>query len=165
MKLARNFRESARNSLRGKWGISVIATVIASMLGGNLFDLDFNITYEEEGEQIVVTNPEFFEQLYAILLLSLPYILLTTFIALVIGSTVKVGHAKFYLDLLDAYPPVDRNALLLFQTLGYRCTDRALKVRNNILWHYPLPRPGYYRGLFVIDDALYNCGKRWDKGH
>jgi len=97
------------------------------MLGGNLFDLDFNITYEEEGEQIVVTNPEFFEQLYAILLLSLPYILLTTFIALVIGSTVKVGHAKFYLDLTDAYPPSIGTLFAYFRRWGTAVLTELLK--------------------------------------
>ena len=128
MKLARHFRESARNSLRGKWGLAAIASVIASMLGGNLFDLDFNITYEEEGEQITVTNPEFFDQLYAMLLLSLPYILVGTFIALVIGSTVKVGHAKFYLDLLDAYPPSIGTLFSYFRRWGTAVLTELLKL-------------------------------------
>ena len=33
MKYASDFRQSARNALRGKWGLAVLAGIIASLLG------------------------------------------------------------------------------------------------------------------------------------
>ena len=128
MKLAKHFRESARNALRGKWGIAVIASVIASMLGGNLFDVDFNITYKEESEDLTTVGPEFLEQIYAVLLVSLPYILLTMFIALVIGSTVKVGHARLYLDIIDGYPTSIGTLFSYFRRWGTAVITELLKA-------------------------------------
>ena len=128
MKLARNFRESARNALRGRWGTAIIASVIASILGGTLFDFDFNITYTEEGEEIPSAAPEILEQLFGVFLLALPFIILMTFLSLLLGSTVKVGYAKFNLDLIDGYPASIGTLFFYFKRWGTAVIVEILKT-------------------------------------
>ena len=48
MKYAEDFRKIARDALRGKWGIAVIAGIIATLLGGTAEGgPEFNIQIEE----------------------------------------------------------------------------------------------------------------------
>lgn len=62
MKYAADFRSIARNALRGKWAIAVIAGLIASLLGAvasngpelklNISDNGANVAFEFAGQQI-----------------------------------------------------------------------------------------------------------------
>lgn len=128
MKLARNFRESARNALRGRWGMAVIASVIASILGGTLFDTDFNLTYTEESEEITAAAPELLEYAIGMILFALPFILAMVFLSILLGSTVKVGHAKFYLDVIDGYPASIGSLFFYFRRWGTAVVAEILRV-------------------------------------
>ena len=52
MKYAKDFRQIARDNLRGRWGMAVVAGVVASLLGatgsGININLDESTTYELE---------------------------------------------------------------------------------------------------------------------
>ena len=88
MKLAADFRYIAREALRGKWGIAVIAGLIASLLGGLGSDgpevkLNINnigtsvggdVSLEYAGQTILSTNGGINEQLGAVLIGSAIYI-------------------------------------------------------------------------------------------
>ena len=53
MKYAADFRNIASDALRGKWGIAVIAGIIATLLGGTgNGGPEFNVEIEEEVEII-----------------------------------------------------------------------------------------------------------------
>ncbi len=107
MKLAKNFRDTARAALRGKWAIALIATLIASFLGGTLFDFNFEITFNsgEMTEEGITNDPAILDEMFGLLLLALPSIILSLVISLVLGSIIKIGHAKFYLSVIDGAPP------------------------------------------------------------
>ena len=106
MKKARDFRECARNALRGRWAIAVITTLIASLLGGRLFDVEYSLqlgSYGEIENSGTVDTSALFDEFITYALLALPYILITLFIAIAVGSIVKIGHARFYLNVVDGY--------------------------------------------------------------
>ena len=69
MKYAADFRSIARNALKGKWGIAVVAGLIASLLGAigssgpelnvELNDGNFNASLQIFGQDVVSSNAGF----------------------------------------------------------------------------------------------------------
>lgn len=115
MKYAADFRELARSALRGKWGIAVVAGLIASLLNGatndgvglnvniegSHADLNFNIA----GQTIFSTAGDSGAGATAFLVGTTIYIILASLVIaallLLVGSVVSVGYSKFNLDLID----------------------------------------------------------------
>ena len=66
MKYASDFRAIARNALKGKWGIAVVAGLIASLLGAigsigpelkvELNDSNFNASLQILGQDVISSN-------------------------------------------------------------------------------------------------------------
>jgi len=114
MKLAADFRAISRNALRGKWGLAVIAGLIAMLLGGigsngpevklNIDTsgaaLDLNIA----GQTIFSTGssrPGFGAVIAGGVTLLLLGALVMAAIHILLGSVVGVGYARFNLSLVD----------------------------------------------------------------
>lgn len=123
MKFATDFRRIARDSLRGKWVVAVIAGIIAMLLGGvEGCGLQFNFAMgENSGINVVLGSKEILssEQIGEILRIGAIYIIAMGIILAVlfflIGSIVSVGYAKFNLNLVDRrYSPV--STLLSYST-------------------------------------------------
>lgn len=92
MKFAADFRRIAREALAGRWGVAVIAGLVATLLGAMSTDVDlaevennFNISGEYVGYIAV-------------------FALVITVVYIVVGSFVEVGYAKFNLNLVDRRP-------------------------------------------------------------
>jgi uncharacterized membrane protein len=123
MKGASYFRENARNALRGKWGLAVVAGLIASFLGassngggGFSFDLSgFNNEDFEAGTAIPpIGEIDGIEDIFSsiepavwgiigtVLIVGLTIGLVLGLAFFVRGSIVGVGYAKFNLNLVDA---------------------------------------------------------------
>ena len=115
MKRAADFRSLARESLRGKWFIAVLAGLVASILGAigssgpelklniDASGANINLTY---ADQVLFSsngglNPQvqsiIFGGAFIIALISIVFVV----IYFVLGSIVGVGYAKFNLDLVD----------------------------------------------------------------
>ncbi len=128
MKLAKDFRASARDALAGKWMIAVIAALIASLLGGLpsggsvgfSFSGDFGSIFEEDDTLAdgyhgdIASEPEdifeAFEDMFegidmaifaAVFGVVFIIALVISAVFFVLGSIVGVGYAKFNLDLID----------------------------------------------------------------
>ena len=55
MKYASDFRRIARESLKGKWGIAIVAGIIASMLGAvTSSGPDFNFNFDIRDRSVVI---------------------------------------------------------------------------------------------------------------
>jgi uncharacterized membrane protein len=123
MKLASDFRASAREALKGKWGLAIITGIIASILGvgsnGSSFVPEFStgtstegITIENFDIEAFLENPSI-EALFpgvdatfwAIMGVVLAVALVVGFVVgiamFILGSIVSVGYAKFYLNIID----------------------------------------------------------------
>lgn len=113
MKLAADFRCTAREALRGRWGVAVIAGLIAALLGGIVnsgsLDINFDISGGESvleiaGQQIPLTqllSPQVMAALVGAASVILATAFVTIVVNLVVGSVIELGYLRFNLDLVD----------------------------------------------------------------
>lgn len=128
MKNASYFRQSARDALKGKWGLAIITGIVASLLGGTTyssgsgFSFDFsgfnNSDYEGTEIQIPTDGDyssleEAFESIFSgidpavwtimgtVLAVGVAVGLVLGIAFFILGSIVSVGYAKFNLNLVD----------------------------------------------------------------
>ncbi len=113
MKNAAEFRLSARNVLRGKWGIAVLAGLIASLLGGiasqdsgvklNIDLSEGNVSFDYAGQTIISTGGGLNPEVKALIVGGTIYIALLAIamavIYFVLSSVIKIGYARFNLNL------------------------------------------------------------------
>ena len=113
MKYAADFRSIARNALKGKWGIAVVAGLIASLLGAigssgpelnvELNDGNFNASLQIFGQDVVSSNggAEFWTVFAGIATYIAIFAIVFGIALFILGSIVEVGYMKFNLDLVD----------------------------------------------------------------
>lgn len=118
MKLASDFRKQAKEALRGKWFIAVIAGFIASLLGG--LNGTGSVSFSSGGssseggssgdvvvgplpsfEEFFKENIEFFTIFFTILGVVLVVAAIMSFIYLIIGGAVGIGYSNFNLDIIE----------------------------------------------------------------
>lgn len=119
MKLASDFRKQAKEALRGKWFIAVIAGVIASLLGG--LNGTGSVSFSSGGSSseggssggaVVppigggdVSVSEEFLEILGIFLIVFGVIMVVaaimSFIYLIIGGAVGIGYSNFNLDIIE----------------------------------------------------------------
>lgn len=151
MKSSKEFRALARYRLTGKWGISVLVTFVASLLGGSGGDggvgsgvrtlagdaaeVTGQISPELEG---ILANPVLFTALAGVLAAGAA-IGLALFI---IGGAVELGHSRYYIGLMGGEAPafgvLFSRFQIFFKALGLRLYT-ALFV---LLWSLLLFVPG-----------------------
>ena len=118
MKLAADFRQRAREALKGNWFIAVIAGFIASLLGGVTSTgasysgsssseggsssggtgstADFEMALEE-----IFGDPEFVTMFLTFFGIIMIVASVFSIIYMIIGGAVGIGYSKFNLDLMD----------------------------------------------------------------
>ncbi len=108
---ARDFREAARRALRGKWPVSIIAGLIASIFGA-ASGTSFSVNYEFNGSDFEnmpeginqLPTPEFNTEVMLPILVGMGvFLLVYCAIMIILGSVVSVGYAEFNLDLVDGF--------------------------------------------------------------
>ena len=157
MKFAVEFRQEARQALRGKWTIAVIAGVIAGLLGGagnQGIQLDINLdetgldTGFKLGEETVLSAREFFaSELGAILTGTAIFVtimaILLAAVYIVISSVIRIGYCRFNLDLLDRDEQPQLSALFSgFQNWKTAAATALLKGLYVFFWTLLLVIPG-----------------------
>ncbi len=157
MKYASDFRTLARDSLRGKWTIAVIAGLIASLLGGissngpkinlNLNDggASLNLTYANQ--QIYSTQSGFLPELNGWIIGGAIYIIIAAIVMaigfFILGSIVSVGYSKFNLDLVDRQKAPEINTLFGYFNHWKEVTlTNLLQTVYVILWSLLFIIPG-----------------------
>lgn len=119
MKYAADFRREAREALRGKWVLAILAGVVAMLLGGTLSngpqvnfsysggDLSANLQYA--GQNIYAWGNGITPGLRAFFVGSAIYLVLAALVLAVLyfilGSVICVGYARFNLDLTGGEKP------------------------------------------------------------
>ena len=157
MKYAADFRYIAREALRGKWGIAVVAGLIASLLGGLGSDgpevklnIDMaegtNVSFEYVGQTILSTHGGINEQLGAFLIGSAVYIaiaaILLAAVYFVLGSVIEVGYARFNLELNDRSEGKLESLFAYFSNWKTTAATRFLKTLYTFLWTLLFIIPG-----------------------
>lgn len=127
MKCASDFRKIARDSLTDRWGVAVLAGLVASLLGGggsSTFNFNFNFTgggsTDTENAEHIITeftnglNTIFTEHLSVYLIGFLAFVSLVALVFsaafFVLSSVISTGYAKFNLELLNRQekPAIER---------------------------------------------------------
>jgi len=153
MKLAADFRRIAREALRGRWGIAVIAGVIASMLGaigsnGPELNIEVNDGHFQAGLQIagqdMITTSGLQTGLFAGLT---AYILILAVVMgtvlFVIGSILEIGYSKFNLNLVDRSEKAEIGTMFgYFHFWKTAAIARLLQTLYILLWSLLLIIPG-----------------------
>lgn len=113
MKNASDFRSIARDALRGRWGIAVIAGLIAVLLGaaasgGPEINIEYssgNVQFLFANQQIYSTSGGWLPELNAIVIGGAVYLFIAAIVMaavlFVLGSVISLGYARFHMDLLD----------------------------------------------------------------
>ena len=161
MKYAADFRRIARDALRGKWAIAVIAGLIAVLLGGiasdnsgfkiNLDSSGVSANLEIGGQTVYSTGSGLNSEFGAFLAGSIVYILLAALamaaVYYVLGSIIEVGYARFNLDLVDRQKDPEMGAL--FGYFSHWKTTVAAKLLRRVyvlLWSLLFIIPGIVAG-------------------
>lgn len=115
MRLAEDFRSIARDALNGKWKIAVLVGLVATLLGAvedmgpevkiNIDASSADASFEFAGQTIFSTGGGLNSDIGAFLVGSFTYIMIAALIMgavyFILGSIIKVGYAKFNLNLVD----------------------------------------------------------------
>lgn len=156
MKVAEDFRSIARSVLSGKWKTAVLVGLVAMLLGGtgsngpeikvNLDASGANATFQFAGQTIYSTGGGLDSDIGRFLAGSITFIMVVSLIAAVLyfilGSIIKVGYAKFNLNLVDRLEGTFDN---LFGYFSYWKTTVAAAFLQSIytfLWTLLFIIPG-----------------------
>lgn len=94
---ASDYRARAREILSGKWGMAILVTLVASLLGGILVGASFSLELDLD-EELLRYIPKVVRT-YLAIAASIGGIL--GFVTFIIGGTVKLGYCKYLLKLHD----------------------------------------------------------------
>lgn len=159
MKYASDFRAIARNALKGKWGIAVIAGLIASLLGAigsggpelnvELNNGNFNASLQILGQDVISSNGSTeFWTVFAGMATYIAIFAVVTGIALfILGSIVEVGYMRFNLDLVDRQKEAEIGTMFsYFQFWKTTACARLLQGVYVLLWSLLFIIPGIIAG-------------------
>ena len=110
---AKDFRQIARDSLKGNWLVAVAAGFIATLLGGNLiggstFSIDIGEEIELSAEQFmreIALSPAIVNLLMGVIGAVAAFLAVYSIARMIIGGTVALGYAKFNLNLVNRNNP------------------------------------------------------------
>ena len=142
MKYAADFRASAREALRGRWGIAVLAGLLASILGGVISrGPELTFSYDDYGlnanlrllGQTVYSWGGNSSPVFGALLAGGGFYLLLVGLVLAalfftLGSVVGVGYARFNLNLLDGERPAVETLFAYFPYWKTTALNRLLQT-------------------------------------
>ena len=162
MKYASDFRSIARDALKGKWGIAVIAGLIASLLGAisssgpelkfEIKDNGANINFMFANQQIFSTSEGWMPELNAFIVGGAIYVILAAIamavVMFVLGSVIKLGYSRFNLNLVDRQKEPDLGTLFgFFPHWNNAAIAQLLESVYVLLWSL----------LFIIPEAVKVC--------
>lgn len=151
--LAKDFRQTAWNALRGRWIIAVITGLIASILGGSVANFsNGGIQINLNADSLETFRYSFslgegeiagFVATLAPLLLGMGITAAVwTVVSLIIGGAVSLGYAQFNLDVMDGREPRIETLFSSFSRLGAGVAMRLLVGLFTFLWSLLFIIPG-----------------------
>ena len=157
MKYASDFRRIAREALKGRWGIAVLAGLIASLFGAiassgpkiefHYSDNGANVDLTFAKQQIFSSSEGWLPELNGFLVGGMIYLFIAAIVIavafFVLGSVISPGYSKFNLGLVDR-----REAPELATLFGYFPHWKTATIANLLqtvyvfLWSLLLVIPG-----------------------
>lgn len=138
----RNFRATAREKLRGNWGISILTGFVASLLGGLIAgnaSINLNV-FEDILEQLPM-------EVLRILLAILSFAALLGVVSFIIGGVIQLGYARYLLNQHDGHPFRFGDLFSQFDRFGTGFAQAFLRNLYTILWTLLFIVPGLIKGF------------------
>lgn len=140
-------RARARANLRGKWGISIGAMLVAGIFGATMasggFSLNLNI--DAEVLQLLPTDLAAFITTVAASIASVGSGL--NFLHLILGGVIQLGYGKFLLAQHDGREYQVKDLFSQFDRFGVGFLQRFLRNLFTALWSLLLIIPGIVKSL------------------
>ena len=159
-------KERARLALSDRWGISILAGLIASFFGVTSFSGGGSIEFKFDGDSNTNTDVNMEDMLDRLgiteemMAMLLSFLLVAAFVSIIIrvvqfiiGSAVAVGYAKFNLDLVDFYPPSVGTLFSRFRQMGTAICANLLIGLRVLLWSLLFFIPGI---IAAFDYSMVN---------
>ena len=151
MKRARDFRQIARNVLRGKWLVAVLTGFIASLLGGGIFSGGGSVSSSGDASSVSLPQnlptDELSMQLGAILAVVGIIAVIWAIATIIIGGAAKLGYAVFNLKLVDEEDAAFSDLFSQFHRLGSGFCMNFLTALFTLLWSLLLIIPGIIKAF------------------
>lgn len=160
MKCAADFRQEARAALQGKWPLAILVGLVAAILGGatsggpefkiNFTDGSLNANIQYAGQTIYSWGDGITPGLRTFLVGGAVYLILAAIVVgvlyFVLGSVVKVGYARFNLDLTAGETPSFETLSSYFPHWKTVAAAQLLQTVYIFLWTLLLVIPGIVAG-------------------
>jgi uncharacterized membrane protein len=143
MKYASDFRKTARDALRGKWGVAVLTGFVASLIGATIGTGGGGSSNNSSNDALNdLIPPEVLERILPALLLVLAILVIWCIVILVIGGAGKLGYAEFNLNLIDGNQAELSDLFSQFNRLGDGFCMNFLVGLYTFLWSLLFVIPG-----------------------
>ena len=147
MKCAADFREIARNALRGKWAIAVLTGFLASLMGAGIATSGGGSSSSSNSNSTSslfqdFQATEFWMQFRTILIAVVVILVMWVIITIIIGGAAKLGYAMFNLKLVDKKEVAVSDLFSQFHRLGDGFCMNFLVGLFTFLWSLLLVIPG-----------------------
>lgn len=150
MMYAANFKQKAREALRGNWGKAVGTGLMASLLGAGITAAKSvgssagNSSYDSISDLNGII-PEEFQVVYMLLFSILGFtIIVFTLVHFIVGGAATLGYARFNLNLADHQPAAFADLFSEFRRFGDGFVMQLLRTVYTFLWSLLFVIPGIY---------------------
>lgn len=109
-----DYRQIARDSLRGNWGNAVLAAFLAALLGGLVVGSGFNFNLNLD-EEILYDLPAAAKQILAYFA---GFASMLSFVHLIIGGVIRLGYCQYLLKQHDGQKPEISDLFSQFHRFG-----------------------------------------------
>ena len=148
MKYAADFRAEARDALRGRWPVAILAGFVASLIGANIATGgggSGNSNNNRDSTRMLIdefTATEFWLQFRAVIIGLIVALMIWLVITIVIGGAGKLGYAMFNLKLVDNKEVEFKDLFSQFHRLGDGFCMNFLVGLYTVLWTLLFIIPG-----------------------
>lgn len=149
-KYASDFREIARDALRGKWKTAVLTGFLAGLIGACMVSVGGSTSSIRTSAQEMLQVLQSYEQLLllqAILLLVIGALGIWSIVTIVIGGAGKLGYAIFNLKLVDKEHAATSDLFSQFGRLGAGFCMNFFMGLFTVLWTLLLIIPGIVKSF------------------
>ncbi len=155
MLVASDFRESARNTLSGRWGLALGTGLVANLLGAGTYFLSSSSggsggSVDEETISTLQTMPEeAVMMILGIVGVVLIFSLLISVAFFLLGGPITLGYVKFNLDLVDGREASIDALFSQFKRFGDGFLVQLLRRIFIGLWTLLFCLPGIVLGIVI----------------
>lgn len=147
MKFSSDYKQIAREALRGNWKTAVLTGFVASLIGGTLVTGSSGSSSgggsRSSADSLSGTQiGEVAELIVPILIGVATFLIIWGIVVLIIGGAAKLGYAKFNLNLIDKKPASFKDLFSCFNRLGDGFCMNLLVGLFTFLWTMLLIIPG-----------------------